>query len=310
MDALRRRLVPAAAGAACTRSPRHPSGPDPAPREQPGASRVRLCQILRPSKQTFVLTVRARPRRRGHVPGCSVARDGVLPNLDGRSIVTPTEGGTHPWSPFSCTPQCFRPPGSTPIAFPQIDDHSLAASGGVGAHAMAPRLLHGRGWIRRMLQHQALRQHHERVQHEKRVQLLQSRPGRFSTRRPGPDREDEKLTASQARELQRRVTDLRDQTRYLLVSNMGPRFALYYNVSDDVYVMNDPRGATLFKRRNAALAVKALLGPRIRVIRCGSKRLNGVQVPVLHGTPRRRTTTAGTSSSPNQFRMLRVSRRR
>ena len=124
--------------------------------------------------------------------------------------------------------------------------------------------------------------------------------GRFSTRRPGPDREDEKLTASQARELQRRMADLRDQTRYLLVSKMGPRFALYYNVSDDVYAMNDPRGATLFKRRNAALAVKALLGPRIRVIRCGSKRLNGVQVPLRHSTPRRRTMTAGTSSSPNR----------
>ena len=87
------------------RSPRHPAGPDPAPREQPRASRVCLCQILRPSGQTLLLTLRARPRRRGYVPRCSPARDGVLPNLDGRSIVAPTGGGTHPWSPFSCTPQ-------------------------------------------------------------------------------------------------------------------------------------------------------------------------------------------------------------
>lgn len=77
------------------------------------------------------------------------------------------------------------------------------------------------------------------------------------------------------------MADLDDATRYLLVSQIGPRFALYYNVSDDVYAMNDPRGATLFKRRKAALAVKALLGRSIRILRCKSKRINGVQVPAL-----------------------------
>lgn len=77
------------------------------------------------------------------------------------------------------------------------------------------------------------------------------------------------------------MADLDDARRYLLVSQMTPRFALYYNVSDDVYVMNDPRGATLFKRRTAALAVKALLGASIRLLRCKSTRVNGVQVPVL-----------------------------
>ena len=77
------------------------------------------------------------------------------------------------------------------------------------------------------------------------------------------------------------MADLDDATRYVLVSEMGPRFALYYNVSDDVYVTNDPRGATLFKRRKAALAVKALLGGSIRILRCKSKRVNGVQVPLV-----------------------------
>lgn len=90
------------------------------------------------------------------------------------------------------------------------------------------------------------------------------------------------------------MADLDDATRYLLVSQMGPRFALYYNVSDDVYVMNDPRGATLFKRRKAALAVKALLGGSIRILRCTSKGVNGVRVPVL-GT--RRRSRARTSSN-------------
>jgi len=77
------------------------------------------------------------------------------------------------------------------------------------------------------------------------------------------------------------MADLDDATRYLLVSQITPRFALYYNVSDDVYVMNDPRRATLFKRRKAALAVKALLRGSVRLLRCKSKLVNGVVVPVL-----------------------------
>src|SRR6266852_3899572 len=96
---------------------------------------------------------------------------------------------------------------------------------------------------------------------------------------------DDELTPAQIRELRRRMADLDDVTRYLLVSQMGPRVALYYNVSDDVYAMNDPRGATLFKRLKAALAVKALLGGSIRILRCKSRRVNGVRVPML-GTTR------------------------
>lgn len=101
------------------------------------------------------------------------------------------------------------------------------------------------------------------------------------------DREDD-LTAAQIRELRRRVAELENPIRYLLVSEMGPRFSLYYNVSENVYAMNDPRGATLFKRRNAALAVKRLLGGGIRVVRCHSKRVGGVRVPVLRRRSRRR----------------------
>src|SRR5437867_10662485 len=96
---------------------------------------------------------------------------------------------------------------------------------------------------------------------------------------------DDELTPAQIRELRRRMADLDDVTRYLLVSQMGPRFALYYNVSDDVYAMNNPRGATLFKRLKAALAVKALWGDSIRILRCMSRRVGGVRVPIL-GTRR------------------------
>jgi hypothetical protein len=68
---------------------------------------------------------------------------------------------------------------------------------------------------------------------------------------------------------------------------MAPRFALYYNVTDDVYAMNDPKGGTLFKRRRTAVAVKALLGKSIRIVRCQSKRIDGVQVPVMSRKKRR-----------------------
>ena len=89
------------------------------------------------------------------------------------------------------------------------------------------------------------------------------------------------LSAAEVRELRRRLEDARDPTRYLLVSEFGPKFKLYYNVSDDVYAMNEPKGATLFKRRETALAVKSFLGPRIKLVRCTTRREKGERVPVL-----------------------------
>jgi len=76
------------------------------------------------------------------------------------------------------------------------------------------------------------------------------------------------LTRGQTRELDRRLADLHDRTRYLLVSRLGPRLDLYYNVSEDTYGMNEPAHATLFKRHQAAAAVKRLLGRGIDLIRC------------------------------------------
>lgn len=102
---------------------------------------------------------------------------------------------------------------------------------------------------------------------------------------------DGRLTRAQVRELRRRMADLDDATRYILVSHVGPRFALYYNVSEDMYAMNDPKDATVFKRRRAAVAIKKLLGGAIRIVRCESKRDGGVRVPVLRATPRRARTT-------------------
>ena len=121
---------------------------------------------------------------------------------------------------------------------------------------------------------------------------------------------DEELTPTQIRDLRRRVADLDDETRYMLVSQMGPRFALYYNVSDDVYVMDDPRGATLFKRRKAALAVRALLGGSIHVVRCKSKRISGVRVPVVSAKRQSRRPRAERWSSNQRLQPTAGAKRR
>ena len=111
------------------------------------------------------------------------------------------------------------------------------------------------------------------------------------------------------REIQRRADDLRDTERFLLVSQMTPRFALYYNVIDDVYVMNDPKGGTLFKRRKAAVAVRAFLGKSVRILRCQSKRIKGVRVPVLNsqgfGTRGIRRSWSKLRGLPNPARAVR-----
>src|SRR3990172_2347322 len=100
--------------------------------------------------------------------------------------------------------------------------------------------------------------------------------------------DDAPLSETQIRDLRRRMADLKDPVRYLIVAEMGPRFALYYNVADDVYAMNDPAHATLFKRRAAALAVRRLLGRGTRVIQCTTRRRKGLRVPVLQAKSRRR----------------------
>jgi hypothetical protein len=75
------------------------------------------------------------------------------------------------------------------------------------------------------------------------------------------------LTRSQIRELGRRVSDLEDGTRYLLVSVFTTKHALYYDVSEDVFAMNAPSSGTLFKRRSAALAIQHLLRSHVEMVR-------------------------------------------
>lgn len=76
------------------------------------------------------------------------------------------------------------------------------------------------------------------------------------------------LTRTQIRELNRRVRDSMDRTRYLLATALTMGHALFYNVSDDVFAMDDPTQGTLFKRREVAMAVKALLTGRAEILQC------------------------------------------
>ncbi len=92
--------------------------------------------------------------------------------------------------------------------------------------------------------------------------------------------DDFRLTRSQIRELERSAADLKDPVRYLLVSRMARRFVLYYNVSEDVYAMNDPAGGTLFKRLKTARAVQRLLGSRIQIVPCSTRRRGRERFPV------------------------------
>ena len=93
--------------------------------------------------------------------------------------------------------------------------------------------------------------------------------------------EFKELTPSQTRGLQRILKDTCDTARYLIISQLGGHFTLYYNVSDDLYAMNNPNGGTLFKRRSTAVAVSHLLSPVEKVIRCSTNLKEGKTVPVL-----------------------------
>jgi hypothetical protein len=83
-----------------------------------------------------------------------------------------------------------------------------------------------------------------------------------------PQDEDGELSKAQIREIERRVRDMDDPRRFVLASEFLPTFVLYYDVSDNVFVMNDLSAATVFKKRRAAVAIKALLGKGVRIVEC------------------------------------------
>ena len=112
-----------------------------------------------------------------------------------------------------------------------------------------------------------------------------------------PD-DDFLITKAQLRELDRRIADADDPVRYLIEGGFGPRFRLYYNVTDDVYAMNNPAGATLFKRRRTAVAVQKLLTGGKRIIRCTTRRRKGELIPVLPSLKKSPTKKASVAMRP------------
>lgn len=97
---------------------------------------------------------------------------------------------------------------------------------------------------------------------------------------PKADEEFPPLTKRQRAELERRMADATDPSRYVIVSPFLPRFSLFYCPSDGVFVMNEIPEATLFKRKPEALAVARVLERR-RV-----KRARGLQVIQVKKTKR------------------------
>ena len=96
-----------------------------------------------------------------------------------------------------------------------------------------------------------------------RARLARPRSGRV------PD--EMKLSPAWVREINRRVRDSENPVRYMLTSEFSRRFILYYDVSHDVFAMNDSSGGTLFKRRKAAENVGKLLGRRIVIVKYTTK---------------------------------------
>ena len=94
---------------------------------------------------------------------------------------------------------------------------------------------------------------------------------RLARPRSGRVLDEVKLSPAWVREINRRVRDSENPVRYILASEFGRRFILYYDVSRDVFAMNDPNGGTLFKRRKAAENVGKLLGRRIVIVKFTTK---------------------------------------
>ncbi len=72
------------------------------------------------------------------------------------------------------------------------------------------------------------------------------------------------LSAKEIAALKRQVDDIRDPTRYVIVSPFSRRFCLYYCPEDGNYMMNEIPVGAMFKRKAEALAVAKVLERRRR----------------------------------------------
>ena len=76
------------------------------------------------------------------------------------------------------------------------------------------------------------------------------------------------LSKAQIKDLLRRKKDYEDRTRYLLASVYSATFVLYYNISNDDYILKKPERATLFKRREAAQLIQRHVNNRLQILSC------------------------------------------
>ena len=83
-----------------------------------------------------------------------------------------------------------------------------------------------------------------------------------------------------------------DPVRYLIVSEYGRRFILYYNVSDDTFAFNDPAGGTLFKRRAAAESIRKLLRSTVTIAKFSIKGKRLKQISPFRGDVLKRLARA------------------
>ncbi len=135
---------------------------------------------------------------------------------------------------------------------------------------------------------------------------MATRPRRLSTGKSREDaslESDEPLSPAFLRELRRRLKDARVPTRYVVVSAFGPRFLLYFDVVSGAYPLNDVSHATLFKRREVAIAVVGALGDghavmTVRLARDGRVRRATPLRTIARETEQRRRTTRMRSPDP------------
>jgi hypothetical protein len=118
----------------------------------------------------------------------------------------------------------------------------------------------------------------------------------------------EPLSRTEERELKRRLDDVRDRTRYILISNLLPGYTMFYNVSEDTFTLNDPQYATIFKRRPTPRMIKDILGERGEAVKCRVD-THGYLIP--HSLPKtitkhykhRRLTTRSTGRDASVTRL-------
>ena len=89
-------------------------------------------------------------------------------------------------------------------------------------------------------------------------------PKRKPSRTAQSDDHDIPLTKAQKKELDRRLADMLDPMRYVIVSPFSRTFSLFYQPGDGTYIMNEIPESTWFKRKVEALAVANSIEDRRR----------------------------------------------